>query len=92
MGTRWAIASIAPRSAARFSVVKRQNAEGFPTLTVAEAEFITDGRLLGEGKEVKQRVDHEVPNEVDKFAWSSFSEQILDRVIFRGKEIRLGHP
>jgi hypothetical protein len=67
--------------------VKRQNAKRLPTFTVAESEIITNARLLGEWKEVKERVNHDVPHEVDQFSGSAFSEQIVDCVIFRGKKI-----
>ena len=39
--------------------VKRQNAKGLPTFTIVESELITDARLLGEGNELKERVNHE---------------------------------
>ena len=36
---------------------------------------------------MKERVNHDIPNQMNRFGRSSFSEQIVDRVIFCRKKI-----
>jgi hypothetical protein len=67
--------------------VKRQNAKRLPTCIVAESKFLADARLLREGKEVKERVNHHIPHKMNRFSGSSFLEQIVDCIIFCHKKV-----
>ena len=69
--------------------MEREHTETLPFRTVLQAKVFTDGRLLGYGKEIPERIDHDVADEKDGLAGAPLFEEMADGVFF-GDEKKVG--
>src|SRR6266702_4328879 len=67
--------------------VECEDSELAPAVAVEEAEFGADAGFLGERKELAQRVDHHVSDEINTLPRAAFLEQMFDGIFFCNKEI-----
>ncbi len=58
-----------------------------PRAVFLQLEIVADGRLLRDGQEMAERIDHDVANEKDGFAGAALFEEMIDGVFFGDEEI-----
>ena len=66
-----------------------EDGERAPRIFPDQSEVVANLRLLRDGQEVTQRIDHDVADKVDASARTPFLEQVLDGVLF-GNEEKVG--
>ena len=64
-----------------------QNAEAAPAGAVFQTELVSNPRLLGDGQEMAQRIDHYVANQENAFAGAAFLQKMLHAVFFGDEKI-----
>src|SRR6267143_245271 len=64
-----------------------QDAEAAPASAVLQTELISNSRLLGDGQEMAQRIDHYVANQKDALTGAAFLEKMLHTVLFGDEKI-----
>ena len=82
-----------PRNIA--GVVKPQTAspsgatasQAAPAGAVFQTELVSNPRLLGDGQEMAQRIDHYVANQENAFAGAAFLQKMLHAVFFGDEKI-----
>ncbi len=64
-----------------------EDAKALQTGSIFEAEFFTDGGLLGDRQEVTQRVDHHVADHEYAFPRTAFFQEVGDGIFLGDEEI-----
>src|SRR5580658_7362359 len=67
--------------------MEREDAEAEPLGAVLQREIFADSGLLGDGKKMAERIDHDIAYEIDGFAGAAFFEKVADGVLFGDEEI-----
>jgi len=64
-----------------------EDGEALPGSSLLQRQVIADARFLGDGQKMSKRIDHDVANEIDRFAGTAFLEEMADGVFFGDEEI-----
>src|SRR6266404_2924944 len=64
-----------------------QDAETAPASAVFQTELVSNPRLLGDGQEMAQRIDHYVADQENAFAGAAFLEEMLYTIFFGDEKI-----
>jgi len=67
--------------------MQSENAKAAPISSLLQGQVIADGGFLGDGKKMAEGIDHDVSDEIDRFAGTAFLEQMLDGVFFGDEEV-----
>src|SRR5690242_7309110 len=64
-----------------------EDTEAAPVSSLLQGQVIADGGFLGDGKKMAKGIDHDVSDEIDRFAGTAFLEQMLDGVFFGDEKV-----
>lgn len=67
--------------------VQSEDSEAAPIAGLSEAKFVPDRGLLGDRKEVTERIDHDVADEEDGIARAAFLEEMFDGIFLGDEEV-----